>query len=286
DICIYDISTDVMWKIELPEIKFPYTLGNKFSNAFCVDSRIFFLPFCSSDMLVVDTKCWELSVHKILDTEENWIGGELSSGGYILHRDKCYIASARSNEILEIDINTYKVRRYRLGNEDTWYGSISFDGKNIWLTGGKNTITKWDMIRNIVEEYDYPEYFVKKQGGYPFLSSFQWQDKIILIPRCANMFVIINTETNNINGIQSGYEEISFLLDGNKNQAVLYDNTRWKLFFTDRNHTKAVQIKMESYIKYWIYEVVNNKVGDKGFIDYKQSLCGNKIYSRCKEVYL
>lgn len=287
DICIYDSQKEFIRRCPIPDINISYNEQCKFSNAFCRDNRIFFLPFCYPEILVVDTENWKVSNYNIVYVGEKVIKSELFSGSYVLQQDKCYIPSVRSNEVLEIDINMYTVKKYNLGKEAAWYGSISFDGNNFWLTGGKNTITKWDAIHNKTVEYAYPPNFIKADGGYPFLDSFQWMNRVMLIPVKSNMFVSIDIGTENVTGIprkMSG--NLCSLLNYAENNIskLLCDTTQAKLIFMEGNQKKIEQMRIGSCFNVYIDELINSNfsvnAADK---DYYENLCGNKIYSICNQ---
>lgn len=283
DIYIYDSRTETIRQIPIPDISIPYNKKHKFSNAFFIDNKIYFLPFCYPAILVMDTDSWQVSVQKIIGIEEKAFEAELFSGCYALQKDKCYVPSALLNEVLEIDINTYEVKNYSLGRENTWYGTILFDGEYFWLTGGKNTITRWDIVHDMVVEYAYPENFVRKEGSYPFLDSIQWMNKIILIPDKSNMFIKIDIETGKIENIHSKQVESSFPLIYTQNEQckVLFDNVEKNLYILKNNKTEVEQIKLESGLRVYIRDVINDNPSKHIARDNRKDLCGNKIYSVC-----
>lgn len=282
DICIYDIETELIRKIPVPNISIPYKYMCKFSNAFCTDKHIFLIPHCYPAVLVIDAEIWQIVICKTLYTGDKLIESELFSGSYILREDKCYIPSAQFNEVVEMDIKTCTVKRHSLGKEIAWYGSISYYDGSIWLTGKKSTITKWDIVHDLVEELDYPKCFIKQENSYPFLDTFYWMNKVILIPKKANMYIIIDMETKKIEGFQRKQEYLCFSLiySENNQYKLLYDVAQTKLFLMNEEKEEVAQMKIDLCLKMYMQKIINEDISNrkKG---YDKSLCGNIIYEIC-----
>lgn len=282
DLYIFNKRAEIIRKISVPDVSIPYKQQCKFSNAFCVDKRIFLLPFCYPAILVVNIETWQVTIHMITNAEGRAVGDELFSGSYILHNNKCYIPSAQSNEVLEMDANTYVVRKYSLGNDPAWYGSISFDGKYFWLTGAKNTITRWDIAHDIVVEYAYPENFVNKKNSYPFLDTIRWMNKIILIPKKSNMFIIIDIETEDIESIQRKQEEYySIIYTENSHCMIILDSLQAELYIMEKNKREVIQKKLDLDLSIYVQNVISDGFETKTGQNYCKNSCGDKIYSMC-----
>lgn len=68
------------------------------------------------------------------------------------------LLSRENNGIEFYDVVENKFERFRVGNEDTYYEDICFDGSQYWLTDYKGNLLQWNRTNNLIKKiFNYQE---------------------------------------------------------------------------------------------------------------------------------
>ena len=233
EICIYDTKIKDFIKILLPDSNVAYDSSYKFSNAFVVDNKVFFIPHFYPDMIIWDMQAGKMyKEHRLY---EEFVKRKMpanreffSPSGIVVH-NKIYVTPIMENAVLEIDAVSCNIQFHEVDKQGKLYTCIAWDGNSAWLAGKKETITKWNIEKGTIKEYDYPIGFERGETGAFYLSSFQCGNKVVLIPQLANMFVAVDTAEDKVFGIETGYGKDNvdryITYGGHEGKIWLYNNT-------------------------------------------------------------
>lgn len=113
--------------------------------------------------------------------------------------------------ILEYNLSTDEYKFYELPKLGMCYYTINYDGRYFWLTGDNKAIIKWDKdTNNCIELRGLPnDLLCRTEIGYKgiFYAGYTRGDSIYYAPLKANMFVCINTITEEMEVVKKIIED-------------------------------------------------------------------------------
>ena len=143
-----------------------------------------------------------------IDIMTKTVQGEQRYGGFCVHNGCLFLASPVDNHILMINTETAETEVIIINAEN--YGGcyiLDSDGIDLWILPYDGiTVIRWNPDSGAMHEYaNYPESFQCRHSaqGYecrekPFGAIVFCGDYVYLSPEYANMFIIINKRTNEI----------------------------------------------------------------------------------------
>lgn len=206
-IALYDVGRDEIHRIPIPSLD-NVNKGSafKFGDAFCYQGNIYFVGATYRYILKFKEETEEFSIID-LDIKDKFF---FRRG--ILLDNIYYIPSANSPVILEYRLETDEMRVYRIGNAGgSW--TMCYDGEKFWLPprAKDDPILCWDKEADKIEPLT-----ITVDGYNPqdlnFLKIFCKNNRIIISPEYANIFLQIDTQTREMErlDIQVGHETYKY----------------------------------------------------------------------------
>lgn len=266
EICIYNTRTKERTCVPVPDSGFEYDSSYKFSSAFVAEDKIFFIPHFYPDMLIWDMRADKMyREHRLYEEFANRkipLNREFfSSGGMVVH-NKIYAMPIMENMVLEIDAISCNIKFHEVAKQEKLYTCIAYDGKDAWLAGQKETITKWNIETGAAEEYDYPVGFQRGEAGAFYLSSFTWGNKIVLVPQLANMFVEIDPTEDKVSGKETGYgiDNVGryLICEGEDKKTWIYNNADQQLISYCPQLDMMEKVKVGFFLKDFLDKIWND----------------------------
>ena len=303
---IFDFSTHKWTDVMVPEPVIPYNDNDlykdskKFANAFVCGKKVCFIPNRYPGILVLSMDTLELRV------ESDWYaefsrdmlfpGDILFPSGGCTYEGKIYVPSAQNNRVLEIAGDGIVVNLHSLGQDDTYYSCICGTNSDFWMAGGKKTITKWDVKQGKITEIEYPQNFQMVGGDNlpPFLDCIRWRQYVIFVPMCSNMFVVVNTDTNDVQGIpleenflkKENFMTSRFLIGQSKDDSFyMYDNFKQKLLYVNAEG-KVEERYMKTMLEEMLELLKMERAETAGMRNtFSGNNYGKNIYEKCSKMY-
>jgi hypothetical protein len=112
--------------------------------------------------------------------------------------DLLIMASARSNIIVELNMNTNRTQIYKVGSEENNYYRMEYDGDDYWLIPNESkSIVRWNRKTGKTVEYnDFPENFQGDKNA--FLNIIYCGKYMLAFPKNSNMILKIDIRTGNM----------------------------------------------------------------------------------------
>lgn len=191
-ICIYDLDTDQLKKINIPDAEFV-----NFDRMIHYKEYLFMKPKNYNAIIQYNINNGELIYHKKCIEEFYKISGDkpMFLWGVYVRDNLLLMASAINNKILEFNMDTGKSKVHTVGIEGMTYFNMEYDGNDYWLVPEcGNTIIRWNYENGKVEEYNnYPNNFIGDSNG--FIGIVCCGNYMLAFPREANMIVKIDIDT-------------------------------------------------------------------------------------------
>lgn len=205
-ICIYDLDTDQLKKINIPDAEFV-----NFDRMIHYKEYLFMKPKNYNAVIQYNINNGELIYHKKCIEEFYKISGDkpMFLWGVSVKDNLLLMASAINNKVLEFNMDTGKSKVHTVGKEGMAYFAMEYDGNDYWLAPEEgNTIIRWNYESGSVKEYNnYPKNFIGENRG--FIGLICCGDYIIAFPREGNMIVKIDIDNGKMSefNLKLPYEE-------------------------------------------------------------------------------
>lgn len=202
----YDLCKKQFRKISLK--KAPQIEKSKFTRMVSYKDYLFFLPTYYPAIVRYNFKTGSFKyysnlIHDIREYDKGDNGNTPEFMNAIsVEGELLLMASAKSNIILEFNMNTEKTNIYRVGKEEYNYYRMEYDGNDYWLIPHESkAIVRWNRKTGQTVEYsEYPEGFIAEKNA--FLNIIYCGEYMLAFPKNANMIVKIDIET----GIMSEFK--------------------------------------------------------------------------------
>lgn len=201
-IAVYDISSGKISQIPIPPLEnMKKKSALKFGDVFCYHGCVYFVGATYRYILKLNENTGQISVID-LDIQDKFFfrRGMIVDNNY-------YISSANSPIILEYSLETDKAIIHKIGNEGgSW--SMCYDGEKFWLPprAKGDPILCWNRDTGIKESIAITIDDYKPQNSN-FLKCFYADNKVIIFPECANVFLQIDVQTREIKKIDVPFSE-------------------------------------------------------------------------------
>lgn len=247
----YDLSIDKWFTFSLPE---PWPNDYNRQAIFAgVQIDKYYYGFCCSryGVMKLDMETGELTYcrdsllkYKQIITEEK--SKIVCRQDCCVVQDKIYAACMKGNIIIEYATNENKIQLYQVGDRESQYITISYDGKLFWLTDIGGKIIKWNKKTGNVQQIEINVEGYRKDSKCAFASSLYSGGYIWLFAYSANMNIRINTLTDvmeEVYGFSRPYGKLNLV-------RVLKSWVRNdKIYFVDSEKFSIVEIDPENVFK-------------------------------------
>ncbi|MCR2045716.1 hypothetical protein NSB25_00245 [Acetatifactor muris] len=173
--------------------------GNKLYVMPCVYKNILCIDMDSEDIMYI-------RLDEILHEDQS--KHQYAWGSIFVDKDSVYMASLKSEKIIELELRSNKVNVYRNKLLTGGISGVCGDENNVWLVPQKaDKILHWDRKRKKVEFIDkFPMQY--QTGDFSFYKIVSFEKYLLLLPRDANMLLILDKTTNVISNLE--FEEVVY----------------------------------------------------------------------------
>ncbi|NLM74452.1 MAG: hypothetical protein GX184_10550 [Clostridiaceae bacterium] len=231
---IYDLSTNTFKPG--PEVR-NNDIPFKFEKSVVYNDCIYFLPqrykavvrynTITNELTYIDDYMNELK-EKSTEKYPMYFGG-----GVAVIDNKAYIPFRGKNAILEISLIDHKCRTLTIGYKEDGYVFIYFCFGYFWLVGNNGAITKWNPETSEIQIFSsFPKNF--RSEGIPFISLIDYGRNILALQHLANMAVLLDAETGEMNEFKGLAQDNIFKKPGS------WDGNYYFIKSLDDNHLVAV----------------------------------------------
>lgn len=255
-ICEYDMNSEIITNIELKTPQF-----SNFNVLLSYGNWALMIPTYYDGILKynMDTgQCiyldsWICEYKKVVGKQT----GFYCMSGALMRDNKILMASAISDFIMEIDIETGKGEIHSLKCEGINFWDMAFDGEYYWLLPNKgSSIVRWKYETGEVLKFDcYPESM--KRGDSTFIKIVKCGKYMVALPKNGNMIIKINRITHEISQLKAktGYSE------GNRfNAAYTWGSNYYFAKELDDNHIVTMTAYDNSLVRLNIHSGKVKKV--------------------------
>ena len=205
EICIYDIRTNT---IENKRCNYQYI-----TKAINYGEKFFFWADEQNSIICFDV---ENDIQEEIKLP-NEMRINARCGGGIEVNGKLYIPAKEKGMIFCVDTQILSVQPLTVTDEKMMFETIAFDGEDLWLSGTRKKIIKWNLKKRIKEEYSL-EYLEDRKIEMPwdsyFHSSIVFGEYVYFSPFKAKQLIRIHIRSSKVEKILEMYEnEGTMLID-------------------------------------------------------------------------
>ncbi len=250
-IWVYDLNNK-----KLDKIPIEYGKGKEIGVSMVVEeSNILFVVANGLNMILqIDAEKKKVLNNFEIIQGENQINTSIT--GVVVNK-KLYFVVTDKNKVCEFDLETKNIHLYSI-KEDKGINTISYDGKNFWLSGKTKEIFRWskedifvvsdfpsDFGRYEIDEKDNFFICYKEKYSQPiFRSSICVGNAIWFIPHETNQIIYIDRDTYKLNSLLIEEEEES------KSTWQRGSKTKYRLEYIQKNqYIFLYSYKNKRYLK-------------------------------------
>lgn len=195
EIAIFDIETKQFEKIEYLNCE-----DVKLVNAVYKDNFVWMFPAIGDYLLKLNLETKKITYITQAVPKLRWKSQESPRffNTVVLEDNKIFAASAQSNQVLVIDVDTSKFEVFEVGEDGDNYWSMEYDGKDFWLASNEKCfITRWNYRTKEWEKHtDFPSSFTGE--SLCFIQLVYASGYIYALPKSSNAILKIDIATEQI----------------------------------------------------------------------------------------
>lgn len=213
EICVYDINDNFL---SYKNINVTYNEKSFGGCSACVKYENYIYILCNDKhipMVRLNTKTMNIeNVNIWMDYCDEKYNKNVINTSYTnlcIVNDSLLLTTNLSDIILEYNLKTNLYNFIELPKLNIQYYTINFDGNVFWLTGNKKKIVKWNKELNTISEYEklpidleYRSEIDSSVSKGLFYTGFSVKDYIFYAPLGANMFIVLNTKTEEVKSVK------------------------------------------------------------------------------------
>lgn len=191
-IAIYDIKKELFRYLKIENLR-----NAPFIKAIAAGNRLYLIPNCCNSLWYVDME--QECIHPIIEnieTERRDTRSQMFAWGNVIFEDNVlWMTKSYENKILQIDINTARVKQYACDALKEGGAGICSDEKGVWIIPRKaDCILYWEKKDQILKKFDnFPKgYHCGEEIS--FYKAFIDGGNLYLLPYEANMLLVIRTD--------------------------------------------------------------------------------------------
>ncbi len=199
NIAVYDMEMDEIRYIAY-EDREP-NCGMAFLEGIIKENKLYIIPCSSNYFLIIDMDREEMEKIPILNESEKEGTIAYAWGSIFVEKSKILFTALFHNIIYSFDMESLEIESYQFEGLGNGGAGICGDEENIWIIPRKtDKIFRWDRKRQELSVYrDFPEGY---QPGEDWSFHRIWfDDKLYLLPRQANMCIMVDAGNGKMNRV-------------------------------------------------------------------------------------
>ena len=182
NIAVYDVESDEIKTIQIPDANRKYKSGMKFISAVEYSDSLWIIPATYPGVLKLNMTTGELTIIN------QWVGDDdyMFRRGIVVKDNFFYAANGTDNIVLVFDMSREEGRIQHVGtNNHGTQDMCEFEGFLVLAPRECGAIVKWNPEKNVICEFcDYPEGFSPQK--IVFTDVYAYESELIFVPSNSN----------------------------------------------------------------------------------------------------